>query len=258
MVPRKEMDAEGGAGFPRLSHVLLGLLLLVVLFNQYQMGALSAKQADWGAAQRAANVQGAAQLAASTGGAQSAGGASAQLSSAQASSGTGAAAVSVVPTGVPPIYGEELGISYDDVSPNDPQRADATIAKLANYDMSLKLEGDKLSRYIAVGSAISCEYCCGAKSIIFSNGEPACGCAHSYAMRGLAKYLLTDHAGEFTDLQILEELGKWKVLFFPGIHEQKAAVLQSQGIEVNYITLASNAYRGIEQGASGGSMVGGC
>ena len=78
-------------------------------------------------------------------------------------------------------------------------------------------------------------------------------------MRGLAKYLLTKHP-DMTNDQVLEELGKWKVLFFPGIHEQKAQVLASKGIELNYINLASNKYRGIETGAttSSGSMVGGC
>lgn len=163
----------------------------------------------------------------------------------------------VLPTGVPEIYGEEIGVSFDDVSPLNPQLADTTIRKLSNYDRTITLEGSKLQRYIGITSLISCEYCCGAKSIIFSDGQPACGCAHSYAMRGLAKYLVTEHP-EMTDSEILEELGKWKVLFFPDIHKQKAAVLEQQGIEINYINLASNKYRGIEQGAAGGSMVGGC
>ena len=63
-----------------------------------------------------------------------------------------------------------------------------------------------------------------------------------------------------TDEEILSELGKWKVLFFPEIHEQKAQVLKSQGIDPgNYINLASNLYRGIEKGqTSSGGMVGGC
>ena len=165
----------------------------------------------------------------------------------------------IIPTGVPKVYGNELKISYDDVSPNDPRKADATINVLANIDRTVTLTGDDLQRYIKIGSEISCEYCCGADSIIFSNGQPACGCAHSYSMRGLAKYLIKNHGDEFTDDQILEELGKWKVLFFPGVHQQKAAVLKSQGIELNYINLASNKYRGIEQGQqSSGEMVGGC
>ena len=155
---------------------------------------------------------------------------------------------------------KELGIRYDDVSPNDPVKADQTIAILKNLDLTLNLEGENLQRYIQTLIQISCEYCCGAKSIIFTNGQPACGCAHSYAMRGLAKYLLINHGSEFTDDQILEELGKWKVLFFPGIHETKAEVLKSKGIKVDYINLTSNKYRGIEQGqtSSGAGMVGGC
>ena len=80
-------------------------------------------------------------------------------------------------------------------------------------------------------------------------------------MRGVSKYLIKYHPNEFTDDQILIELGKWKTLFFPGIMAQKAAALKSKGIELNYINLASNKYRGIEKGVevgSSGAMVGGC
>ena len=130
---------------------------------------------------------------------------------------------------------------------------------LANLDRTITLTGDDLQRYINIASQISCEYCCGAESIIFKDGKPACGCAHSFAMRGLAKYLLTKHP-DMSDDAVLEELGKWKTLFFPGIMQQKADIMRSQGIEMNYINLASNKYRGIEKGAtsSGGAMVGGC
>ncbi len=167
----------------------------------------------------------------------------------------------VRPTGTPAIYGDELGIRYDDVSENNAALADATIRKFAQHDQEISLTGEALTRYIKIASAISCEYCCGAESVIFSNGQAACGCAHSYAMRGLAKYLIKNHGSEYTDDQILEELGKWKVLFFPGVHAEKAAVLKEKGIELNFINLASNKYRGIEQGAQvggGSSMVGGC
>ena len=164
----------------------------------------------------------------------------------------------IIPTGVPKVYGKEMGVSYDSISPSNPRLADQTISSLGEFDISITLTGKDLERYIKIVSEISCEYCCGAKSIIFSNGQPACGCAHSYAMRGLAKYLITKHGSEFTDDQILEEMGKWKVLFFPEIHMQKAAALKQNGIELNYINLASNLYRNIEKGASGGAMVGGC
>ncbi|MDP1694156.1 MAG: hypothetical protein Q8L34_01315, partial [Candidatus Woesearchaeota archaeon] len=187
-------------------------------------------------------------------------------------------AASVAPTGVPAIYGSELGISYDDVSANDPQKADQTIRVLKSYDESLTLQGKDLDRYIGITSQISCEYCCGAKSIIFTKedeqrieqqiqdaiangkitadqadqyrqkaGGAACGCAHSFAMRGLAKYLITEHASEYTDAQILEELAKWKTLFFPGPMSTKAAAMKEKGIPFTYSNLGSNAYRGIEK-----------
>ncbi len=165
----------------------------------------------------------------------------------------------IIPRGIPEIYGKELGVRYDDVSASNSQLADATIKKLSAYE-NKQLSEEQMKRYIKIGSSISCEYCCGAQAIVFSNGERACGCAHSYAMRGLAKYLLINNP-ELSDEQILNEMGKWKVLFFPGIHEQKAEALKNQGIEpTNYINLASNLYRGAEKGQAngGGQMVGGC
>lgn len=168
----------------------------------------------------------------------------------------------ISPNGVPEIYGAELGVSFDTVSADTPEEAEKAIAKLATLDKQLTMTGEDLQRYIAIGTMISCEYCCGADAIIFSNGQAACGCAHSYAMRGLAKYLITYHGDEYTNEEILEELGKWKTLFFPGKLAQKAIVLQEQGIELTYINLASNKYRGIEdqaaESAGAGTMVGGC
>lgn len=155
----------------------------------------------------------------------------------------------VIPKGVPEIYGAELGVSYDDVSAADQKKADTTINKLGVLDKKLSVKGADKERYIKITSRISCEYCCGVESIIFENGEAACGCAHSFAMRGLAKYLILNHGSEYTDDQVLEELGKWKTLFFPTQMSKKAAIMQSKGIELNYINLASNKYKGIETDA---------
>lgn len=166
------------------------------------------------------------------------------------------AASEIMPVGLPDVYGKELEVSYDDVSASSAEKADATIKKLGNLDTSLSLKGEELKRYIGIASRISCEYCCGAATIIDTNGEPTCGCSHSYAMRGLAKYLIKNHPS-MSDDSILEEMGKWKVLFFPDQHRVKAAVLKGKGIELNYINLASQKYRGIEKGNSG-AMVGAC
>ena len=229
-------ETRGGKEAPTsLIGILIVVAALLLVFNQYQISG----------------VQKAISLGALSG----------QESTAAQTIVTGA---SVIPTGTPAIYGSELKIKYDDISPSNAKKADATISALGNYDKTIKLSGPALGRYVKIAGSISCEYCCGAASIIFTKdqggykaGDAACGCAHSFAMRGLAKYLLTKHP-DISDDAVLEELGKWKTLFFPGIMQQKADIMRSQGIEMNYINLASNKYRGIEKGVQGGSMVGGC
>ncbi|MDP3917177.1 MAG: hypothetical protein Q8Q42_02715 [Nanoarchaeota archaeon] len=168
----------------------------------------------------------------------------------------------IIPKGIPEVYGKELQFSYDDIDPYDAAKANNAIEKFSNFDRTLNLEGSSLDRYVKLlyedYGGMSCEFCCGARSVIFENGEAACGCAHSYAMRGLTKYLLTNHP-DMSDEEILEEVGKFKVLFFPTTHEAKAQMMEEKGIDVNYISLTTNINRGIEKGAqTGGAMVGGC
>ncbi len=168
----------------------------------------------------------------------------------------------IIPTGVPSVYGSELDISYDDVSPYDPESANQTIEILSQIDRTVELSGSQLDRYIDIlyrqHGGMSCEFCCGAQSIIFENGEPACACEHSFAMRGLTKYLITEHGQDLSDEEILTEVGKWKVLFFPDIHAQKASVMKEIGLTPDYIGLTSNTNRGLEEGVSGGGMIGDC
>lgn len=124
---------------------------------------------------------------------------------------------SFMPSGVPNVYGQEFGISFDKVQ-------DA-IDKVAVLDPTYGLEGKKialtdlneteLGRYKKIGASIACEYCCGVKTLTQEDGVAACGCAHSQMMRGLAAYLIKKHPQEFTDEQILEELTKWKRTYFP-------------------------------------------
>ncbi len=232
---RFEMEDTKSSGLEMLTIGLLMASLFITAFNAYQLAQIGPIA-----------VSGTGNIALSDG-----------SGTAQQSQET-LAGPDVIPKGVPNIYGKELGISFDDVSPSDPNKADATIRKLAVFDEQITLTGKDLERYIGIAGKISCEYCCGAPSIIFNDGKAACGCAHSYAMRGLAKYMIKNHGSEVTDDQILEEMGKWKTLFFPTVLTEKAKVLKDKGIELNYINLASNNYRGAEKGSSGGAMVGGC
>lgn len=235
---------------------MLALLVLVVAFNQYQIATLASLPIPWQVV--------AAPSAGSASPGQGAAAQGAQL--ALPATGALAAPPDIMPKGVPPVYGEEIGVRYDELSSGNPN-VQATISKLTGLlgdDPGNVLKGDELARYVKIGSMIACEYCCGATTMVFPNGQPACGCAHSYAMRGVLGYLVKNHP-EMTDEQMLEEVGKWKVLFFPGPEQKKAAVLQASGIELNYINMASNKYRGAESGAqitpdgtSGASQVGGC
>ncbi len=136
----------------------------------------------------------------------------------------------VMPKGIPEVYGPELKVSFD-----DPVKS---LDILANFDADLnpgkggikfeELTQVQKDRYLKIGFMIACEYCCGVKSLITKDGQPSCSCAHSAAMRGLAKYLLKNHENEFTDEQILDHLTKWKTLFFPKQMVDK--YLKSQGL----------------------------
>jgi len=114
--------------------------------------------------------------------------------------------------GVPDVYGEELGVMFDQVpqSNNILRQFDPTYGK-----KKITLTGAALQRYIDVGMKIACEYCCGAKGLVRPDGEAACGCAHSQSMRGLAAYLIQNHGDKYTNDEILRELARWKSVYFP-------------------------------------------
>ncbi len=120
--------------------------------------------------------------------------------------------------GIPETYGQELNVNFDDVqnSMNIMKQFD-----LGYGNNKPSLSAEEKNRYTAINLRISCEYCCGAAAIVFENGEPSCGCAHSQAMRGLAAYLIKNHGSQYTDDQILRELARWKGRYFPKQMVQK-------------------------------------
>ena len=197
--------------------LLMSALVVLLLFNQYQMNTLSGKLAAGGSAGSAALT------AAAVGGASPApsGGAASGSSGSSGSTDLQAIINEVIPTGTPAVYGPELGVSFD--------KPIESITILVNIDRTVShtsLTADQLKRYVRVGTSISCEYCCGAQTLVFPDGSMACGCEHSFAMRGLAKYLITKHGSEYTDEQVLGELARWKALFFPQQTVEKELALR--------------------------------
>lgn len=142
----------------------------------------------------------------------------------------------VISSGVPEIYGQELGVSFDSVQ--------QSINVMRQYDPTygnnkITLAGEDLERYINIGLRISCEYCCSAKSIIRNDGQAACGCAHSIAMRGLLAYLVQNHGVEYTDDELLRELARWKGMYFPKqMIKKMAAQLQNSDYTPDTASLA--------------------
>lgn len=117
------------------------------------------------------------------------------------------------PEGETPYYGKELNLRFEK-NTNTINRA---LLLFQSYDPGENLTFDEvlLKRYTTIGSMISCEYCCGAQTLVFSDGSPACACNHSAALRGALAYLLEKHGDHFSNDDILRELQKWKALFFP-------------------------------------------
>src|SRR3989338_3341955 len=252
-----EGHAERKKEVSLLFYGAIAFLVLLLAFNQYQISAISSQVALFSAPEpRLSNPGSQGQVQSS--------GVSLQ-----------AIADQIIPQGIPAVYGSELGVSYDKPveSLTILGKLDGDLYPAGTLKFSM-LDADAQKRYVAMGTMIACEYCCGATELVFSNGQPACGCQHSAAMRGLAMYLLSKHP-DMSDAKILEEMAKWKILFFPKQHISKAVSFSSSGMDsnINPTDLASNEFRGFKpsqaSSASSGSssagaianapdMVGGC
>lgn len=166
----------------------------------------------------------------------------------------------LIKQGVPEIYGASLGVSYDQPATD--------INKLAALDTNIdtnSLTPEEKERYIDIAGRISCEFCCGAKSVIFGDGRAACGCAHSAAFRGLAKYLLKNYPDLSND-RILKELTIWKSLFYPKNMVEKATALINNNMPLTVNALNDiDLLKKIQTGDTGSvgteqlpEMIGGC
>ncbi|MBI2141297.1 hypothetical protein HYU16_02630 [Candidatus Woesearchaeota archaeon] len=164
----------------------------------------------------------------------------------------------VVPTGTP-LYGAELGVSFD-----DPINSLNILAKLDRQVPTNTLAEAEKARFINVGTRISCEFCCGAPSVVDQSGRDLCGCSHAASFKGLSKYLIKNHPGEWSDDEILLELTKWKALYYPKNMVEKAVAALENGMELTPAVLNDrDLLKKISAGDTTSigdlpSMVGGC
>ncbi len=210
---------------PNLPIILMSVLALLLIFNQSQISSLH----------QLLNKDMASDTAQTPAVAKNSNPAN------QSAVDLAAIAKQILPFGIPPVYGAELKVSFD-----DPAAAMPILAQYEQDTRPIKLTGEKLERYVRIGQMTSCEFCCGATTMVFPDGRKACACAHSAAMRGVVAYLLENT--DWTDQQILNEATKWKATFFPGPMVQKFAI--ANGL-INPATSESQS-QGLQQ------QVGGC
>lgn len=106
----------------------------------------------------------------------------------------------ITPKGTPD-YGNKAGVSYDKVEEG--------LGVLRGY-ATLSLSSKEQERYnkIANTDGTACRYCCGATRL-----SQNCGCSHNIALQGLVKWLIKNT--NYSDNEILKEIRKWQILFFP-------------------------------------------
>jgi len=132
-------------------------------------------------------------------------------------------AILVTPTTMP-FYGPELGL--DMTSLNAINTSIAKLATMAPMQGSnpIQLNDEEMKRYIEIGTEpyVTCEFCCGVKTLVREDGTPTCGCAHSIAMRGTAAYLIKNYP-RMTNAEISYELMRQKGMYFPVQMQERMA-----------------------------------
>ncbi len=110
----------------------------------------------------------------------------------------------IVPTGTP-WYGQEAGVSFD-----DPIKAQNLWAK----GRAIQLSTEEEQRWGRIVNSFTCDYCCG------SPQNPTiitrCGCAHSAAAQGMAKWFIKNYGDKYSDEEIYGEMARWYAVWYPG------------------------------------------
>ena len=131
---------------------------------------------------------------------------------------TNDAIAAVIPTGTPfyvlggPGSEKIAGATFDD--PIVSQKVWATLlgSKRFGTANAIELTPEEDARWKRMISLFTCDYCCGGPNSVTTISQ--CGCAHSYAWQGMAKFFIKYHP-QYTDEQIMGEMTKWKAIWYP-------------------------------------------
>ena len=187
------------------------------------------------------------------------------------------AIATVVPTGTPfyvlegPGAEKIKGASFDD--PITSQKVWASLLGSRRFGTAnaIELTPEEEHRWKKLTSVFTCDFCCGGPNSVTTISR--CGCAHSYAWQGMAKFFIKYYP-QYTDEQILGEMTKWKGLWYPQgmiqdylvyTGQQSANILThggSVGIRQQFLQQAPGTQQQTQASATPledlPSMVGGC
>ena len=187
------------------------------------------------------------------------------------------AIAAVVPTGTPfyalegPGIDKIKGASFDD--PLTSQKVWASLLGSRRFGTAnaIQLTPEEEQRWQRLTSVFTCDFCCGGPNSVTTINR--CGCAHSYAWQGMAKFFIKYYP-QYTDEQIMGEMTKWKGLWYPQgmiqdylvyTGQQPATILThggSIGIRQQFLQQAPNSEQQTHATATPldelPSMVGGC
>ena len=187
------------------------------------------------------------------------------------------AIASVVPTGTPfyvldgPGVEKIKGVSFDDPLTSQKVWAGLLGSRRFGTANAIQLTPEEEQRWQKLTSVFTCDFCCGGPNSVTTISR--CGCAHSYAWQGMAKFFIKYYP-QYTDEQILGEMTKWKALWYPQgmiqdylvyTGQQPASILThggSIGIKQQFLQQAPNAQHQTNAEVTPlsdlPSMVGGC
>ena len=187
------------------------------------------------------------------------------------------AIATVVPTGTPSYVlggsGSEKikGATFDDPITSQKVWASLLGSKRFGTSNQIQLTSEEEQRWKRIVSVFTCDYCCGGPNSVTTINR--CGCAHSYAWQGMAKFFIKYYPN-YTNEQIMGEMTKWKGLWYPQgmiqdylvyTGQQPATILThggSVGIKQQFLQQAPNAQQQTQASATPlsdlPSMVGGC
>ena len=124
----------------------------------------------------------------------------------------------VIPKGTPKYAAEGpgveqiRGVTFDDPITSQKIWGSLLGSRRFGTQNEVKLTAEEEKRWEGIVGKFTCDYCCGGPNSVTVISR--CGCAHSYAWQGMAKFFIKYYS-DYTDEDIMGEMTRWKAAFYP-------------------------------------------